>query len=61
MRRGSSRCLPVIYCKCRVRHRPLRDLGLIQGPDGPTLRVWSASATRIDLVIDDAPHDRVVP
>jgi len=40
---------------------PLRDLGLTQGPEGPTLRVWSASATRIDLVIDDAPHDRVVP
>lgn len=40
---------------------PLRDLGVRTGPDGPTLRVWSSSATRVDLVIDDAPHDRVVP
>ena len=39
----------------------LRDLGLTRGPDGPTLRVWSSSATSIDLVVDDAPHDRVVP
>nr|WP_228497752.1 glycogen debranching protein GlgX [Frigoribacterium sp. VKM Ac-1396] len=39
----------------------MRDLGVRTGPDGPTLRVWSSSATRVDLVIDDAPHDRVVP
>ncbi|MET4050828.1 glycogen operon protein [Frigoribacterium sp. PvP054] len=40
---------------------PLRDLGVRTGPDGPTLRVWSSAVTRVDLVIDDAPHDRVVP
>jgi glycogen operon protein len=40
---------------------PLSDLGVRQGPEGPTLRVWSASATRLEVVIDDAPHDRVVP
>jgi glycogen operon protein len=40
---------------------PLADLGVRHGPDGPTLRVFSSSAERIDLVIDDAPHDRVVP
>ena len=40
---------------------PLADLGVRQGPDGPTLRVFSSSAERLEVVIDDAPHDRVVP
>ncbi|MBF4578687.1 glycogen debranching protein GlgX [Frigoribacterium sp. VKM Ac-2530] len=40
---------------------PLADLGVRQGPDGPTLRVFSSSAERLAVVIDDAPHDRVVP
>lgn len=40
---------------------PLRDLGLTHGPDGPILRVWSGAATGVDLVIDDAPRERVVP
>ncbi|ROQ41384.1 glycogen operon protein [Frondihabitans sp. PhB188] len=39
----------------------LRDLGVRPGPDGPTLRVWSGAASSIDLVIDDAPSERVVP
>ncbi|MCU1528366.1 MAG: glycogen debranching enzyme, partial [Frondihabitans sp.] len=40
---------------------PLRELGLHAGPEGPTVRVWSGAATSIDLVIDDAPSERVVP
>ena len=31
------------------------------GPQGPTLRVWSGGRVSIDLVIDDAPAERVVP
>jgi glycogen operon protein len=51
----------LLYCNRVTDPDPLRDLGIRPGPDGPTLRVWSASASRVDLVIDDAPHDRVVP
>ncbi|WP_423918017.1 glycogen debranching protein GlgX [Frigoribacterium sp. 2-23] len=40
---------------------PFSDLGARRGPDGTTISVWSGSATRMELVIDDAPHDRVVP
>jgi len=40
---------------------PLADLGVHPTPEGPTLRVWSASASRLELVIDDAPFDRVLP
>ncbi|ROS61957.1 glycogen operon protein [Frigoribacterium sp. PhB160] len=40
---------------------PLADLGVRPTPEGPTLRVWSASASRLELVIDDAPFDRVLP
>jgi glycogen operon protein len=39
---------------------PLADLGVHPTPEGPTLRVFSSSARRLQLVIDDAPHDRVV-
>ncbi|RKR73714.1 glycogen debranching protein GlgX [Frondihabitans australicus] len=40
---------------------PFRDLGVRWGEAGPTLRVWSGAASSIDLVIDDAPTERVVP
>lgn len=32
---------------------PLRDLGVRTGPDGGVIRVWSAHATSIDLVVFD--------
>ncbi|GAA4665301.1 glycogen debranching protein GlgX [Frondihabitans cladoniiphilus] len=44
-----------------LRADPLHDLGLRVGENGPTLRVWSGAATGVDLVIDDAPQERVVP
>nr|WP_084815902.1 glycogen debranching protein GlgX [Frondihabitans sp. Leaf304] len=44
-----------------ARADPLRDLGVRVTADGPTIRVWSGRATGIDLVIDDAPAEHVVP
>lgn len=39
----------------------LRDLGLVRGAAGSSVRVWSGAASSVDLVIDDAPTERVVP
>jgi len=40
---------------------PLARLGAHAGPDGTTVRVWSRNASRMELVVVDAPRDRVVP
>jgi len=39
---------------------PLADLGVRPTSAGPTLRVFSSSAERLELVVDDAPRPRVV-
>jgi len=55
-------CSPALPYRGRVLDNdPLADLGARQGPDGTTVRVWSRSATRMELVVGDAPRDRVVP